>query len=215
MVDAYVSEAYDYSRVSSSLIRCTIFYLLEEIMSVWELLVIAVGLSMDAFSVSVCKGLSVEKVELKHILLCGLFFGIFQAVMPTIGYFIGSSFAEYVQKFDHWIAFGLLAYIGFNMIKEARQEEKLDADFSLKTMTLLAIATSIDALTIGISFAFLDVDLLLSVTSIGLTTFIFSAVGVILGHKIGSKFSSRAEMLGGIVLIILGTKILIEHIFFG
>lgn len=184
-------------------------------MSVWELLVIAVGLSMDAFSVSVCKGLSVEKVELKHILLCGLFFGIFQAVMPTIGYFIGSSFAEYVQKFDHWIAFGLLAYIGFNMIKEAKQEEKLDADFSLKTMTLLAIATSIDALTIGISFAFLDVDLILSVTFIGLTTFIFSAAGVILGHKIGSKFSSRAEMLGGIVLIILGTKILIEHIFFG
>ncbi len=184
-------------------------------MSVWELLVIAVGLSMDAFSVSVCKGLSVEKVQAKHVLLCGLFFGIFQAVMPAIGYFIGSAFANYVEKFDHWIAFVLLLYIGINMIKEAKQEEKLDADFSLKTMTLLAIATSIDALTIGVSFAFLKVNLLISVLAIGLITFTLSCIGVILGHKIGSKFSSRAEVLGGAVLIILGVKILIEHTFFG
>ncbi|MDO4378133.1 MAG: manganese efflux pump MntP family protein [Erysipelotrichia bacterium] len=184
-------------------------------MSVLELLVIAIGLSMDAFSVSVCKGLSVEKVQTKHVLLCGLFFGIFQAVMPAIGYFIGSAFANYVEKFDHWVAFVLLLYIGINMIKEAKQEEKMDADFSLKTMTLMAIATSIDALTIGVSFAFLKVNLLISVLAIGLITFTLSCIGVVLGHKIGSKFSSRAEILGGAVLIILGIKILIEHTFFG
>ena len=182
-------------------------------MSVWELLVIAVGLSMDAFSVSVCKGLSVEKVELKHILLCGLFFGIFQAVMPTIGYFIGSSFAEYVQKFDHWIAFGLLAYIGFNMIKEARQEEKLDADFSLKTMTLLAIATSIDALAVGITFAFLKVNLIAAISMIGVITFALSVVGTKIGNKFGDKYESKAELVGGIILVLLGIKILLEHLF--
>lgn len=186
-------------------------------MSVWELIVIAIGLSMDAFSVSVCKGLSVSKVEAKHVLTCGLFFGIFQAIMPTIGYFVGSAFSEYVEKLDHWIAFGLLLIIGLNMIKEATQQdeqEKCDADFSFKTMLLLAIATSIDALTIGISFAFLKVDLFASVTSIGLTTFAFSCIGVLLGHKIGEKFSNKAEILGGVVLIILGAKILIEHLFF-
>ncbi len=186
-------------------------------MSLWELIVIAVGLSMDAFSVSVCKGLSVSKVEAKHVLSCGLFFGIFQALMPTIGYFIGSAFSSYVEKFDHWIAFILLLYIGLNMIKEAKQpddEDKKDADFSFKTMLLLAIATSIDALTIGISFAFLNVDLFASVMSIGFTTFLISSVGVLLGHKIGEKFSNKAEILGGIVLIALGTKILIEHLFF-
>ncbi len=181
-------------------------------MSLFELLMIAVGLSMDAFSVSICKGLSVNKVQLKHILLCGIFFGAFQGLMPLIGYFLGSTFAEYVQSIDHWIAFVLLGYIGFNMIKESREEEELNPDFSLKTMFILAIATSIDALTIGVSFAFLQVDIIFSVIAIGVTTFLFSAVGVILGHTVGNKLGNKAEALGGIVLICLGIKILFEHL---
>lgn len=182
-------------------------------MSLWELFVIAVGLSMDAFSVSICKGLAVKKVELKHCLLCGLFFGGFQGLMPLIGYFLGSRFAQYVQSVDHWIAFGLLAYIGFNMIKESRESETQNDDFSLKTMLVLAVATSIDALTIGVSFAFLGVNILFSVVAIGVTTLVFSFAGVILGHKVGGRLGNNAELIGGLVLIFLGVKILIEHLF--
>ena len=168
---------------------------------------------MDSFSVSICKGLSVSKVKLKHVLLCGIFFGFFQGFMPLIGYFLGSTFASYVEKFDHWVAFLLLLYIGLNMIKESRELEEPNPDFSLKTMFILAIATSIDALTIGVSFAFLKVDLWFSVIAIGITTFCFSCVGVLIGHKVGSKFSSKAEAIGGIILISLGVKILVEHLF--
>lgn len=178
-----------------------------------ELFFIAVGLSMDSFSVSVCKGLAVKKVHWKHSLLCGLFFGGFQGLMPFIGYYLGIFFSGYVASIDHWIAFLLLSYIGLNMIKESKECETQSADFSLKTMLLLAIATSIDALTIGISFAFLNVDILLPVLLIGVTTFVFSAIGVVLGNQVGGKLGNKAEMLGGIVLIVLGLKILLEHLF--
>ena len=180
-----------------------------------ELFAIAVGLSMDAFAVSVCKGLSAGKVRLKHILCVSLWFGGFQAGMPLLGYFLGSQFEGITTKYDHWIAFVLLCIIGANMIKEARAKtEGLDASFSFKTMFLLAVATSIDALAVGITFAFLQVKIIPAVLLIGLTTFVFSAVGIQIGSVFGLKYKSKAEFFGGCVLIFLGVKILIEHLFF-
>jgi len=181
-------------------------------MSFIELMVIAVGLSMDSFSVSVCKGIAVDKVKVKHALLCGGFFGFFQGFMPLMGYLLGTTFASYVDKFDHWIAFVLLAYIGWSMIKESRESEKQTPDFSLKTMFILAIATSIDALTIGVGFALMKVNLWESIITIGITTFVFSYVGVYLGHKVGGILGSRAELIGGLILIGMGIKILITGI---
>ncbi len=184
-------------------------------MGLFELLAIAVGLSMDAFAVSVCKGLSVGKVRPKHLLSAGLWFGGFQAGMPLLGYFLGSQFESIATKYDHWIAFVLLCIIGANMIKEARsQTEELDASFSFKTMFLLAVATSIDALAVGITFAFLQVKIVSAVLLIGLTTFVFSAAGIRIGSVFGLKYKSKAEIFGGCVLILLGAKILIEHLFF-
>ena len=184
-------------------------------MSTIELFIIAVGLSMDAFSVSVCKGLSVSKVKLKHVALCGLFFGFFQGAMPLVGYYLGITFSSYVEAIDHWIAFILLGYIGINMFKEAKEDScDFNPDFSLKTMLLLAIATSIDALTIGVSFAFLKVKVLYSCIIITLTTFVFSAVGVLIGHMVGCRFSAKAQKFGGVILVLLGVKILLEHLFF-
>ncbi|MGN1399502.1 MAG: manganese efflux pump MntP family protein [Erysipelotrichaceae bacterium] len=184
-------------------------------MSIVELLVIAVGLSMDAFSVSVCKGLSVSKVKIQHVLLCGIFFGFFQGAMPFIGYYLGITFSSYIQALDHWIAFVLLSYIGINMFREAKEDScDFNPDFSFKTMFLLAIATSIDALTIGVSFAFLKVEIISSCLIIGITTFVFSAVGVLIGHMVGCRFSAKAQKFGGIILVLLGVKILIEHLFF-
>lgn len=185
-------------------------------MSIWEILLLAIGVSMDAFAVSIGKGLTVKKVTVREPLCVALWFGGFQALMPLIGYFLGYSFADLVTKVDHWIAFGLLVLIGGNMVREALQggeEKPADSSFAFKNMLLLAIATSIDALAVGISLAFLQVNIWLAVAIIGLTTACFSAVGLLIGKKVGSRFHSGAELIGGIILIAIGLKILIEHLF--
>ncbi len=186
-------------------------------MSVIELLALALGLSMDAFAVSICKGLSVPKLQAKHCLICGVYFGGFQALMPLIGWALGIRFQSMITNIDHWIAFVLLAVIGANMIKESfsKEEECPDASFGFKTMLTLAVATSIDALAVGVTFAFLDVSIVPAVLLIGATTFVCSAVGVKIGNVFGNRFQSKAEFLGGVVLIAIGLKILIEHLFFG
>lgn len=184
-------------------------------MGILELVLIAVSLSMDAFAVSVCKGLSTRKLCWKHYLLIGIWFGGFQALMPTIGYFLGSTFEKYIQSFDHWIAFVLLAFIGGNMLKEgfSKKEEKEDDSFTFRTMIVLAVATSIDALAVGITFALLpDVNIAAAVALIGGTTFILSAVGLKVGNIFGAKYKSRAEIAGGVILILIGLKILLEHL---
>ena len=178
-----------------------------------ELLLIAVGLSMDAFAVSICKGLSVQKVKPKHAACVALYFGGFQALMPLIGYFLGSSLKSLIESYDHWIAFVLLALIGANMIREAFSEEETQNDsFSFRTMFMMAIATSIDALAVGISFAFLGVDIVTAALLIGATTFVLSGAGIFVGNIFGSKYKSKAELAGGIVLILIGAKILLEHL---
>ena len=183
-------------------------------MSLMELFLIAVGLSMDAFAVSVCKGLSVRKATVKHALCVGLYFGGFQALMPLIGYLLGTQFESVITSVDHWIAFGLLAFIGGNMIREAlgREEEKLDDSFSFRTMMTLAVATSIDALAMGVTFAFLRVDIVPAVLLIGATTFVLSAVGLKVGNVFGAKYKARAEQFGGVLLVLMGLKILLEHL---
>ena len=185
-------------------------------MSFIELLLIAVGLSMDAFSVSICKGLTTKKFSWRIALVCGLWFGLFQALMPSIGYFLGAQFQEMIEAYDHWIAFGLLALIGANMIREAlsNKEEEASVNDSLgfKTMFLLAIATSIDALAVGISFACIQVQLWSSVLIIGVTTFLLSVLGVKIGNVFGSKYEKSAGITGGIILILIGLKILLEHL---
>lgn len=182
-------------------------------MSILDLFILAVGLSMDAFAVSVCKGLSLGKIKPKHICIAGAWFGGFQALMPLIGYFLGSFFAEMIEKYDHWVAFVLLAIIGGNMIKESfGKDEKVDSSMDVKSMLLLAIATSIDALAVGVTFAFLQVQIVSAVSFIGVITFIFSAVGVKIGSLFGTKYKSKAELFGGIVLVLIGIKILLEGI---
>lgn len=183
-------------------------------MGIIELFILAVGLSMDAFAVSVCKGLSLGKIKIKHMCIAGLWFGGFQALMPLIGYFLGSSFSELVAKYDHWIAFVLLALIGGNMIKEAlgKEEDSMDDSMGFKTMLLLAIATSIDALAVGVTFAFLDVSIIPAISFIGVVTFVLSAIGVKAGSLFGYKYKSKAELCGGIILILLGIKILLEGV---
>lgn len=182
-------------------------------MGILELFIIAVGLSMDAFAVSVCKGLSLGRIEKKHMCIAGAWFGGFQALMPTIGYFLGSTFADLITRWDHWIAFILLVIIGGNMIKEAfGDEEEVDASMTVKSMFLLAIATSIDALAVGVTFAFLKVNILIAVLFIGCITFVCSAAGVKIGSVFGTKYKSKAEIFGGIVLILIGLKILLEGV---
>ncbi len=182
-------------------------------MSILDLFILAVGLSMDAFAVSVCKGLSLGKIKPKHMCIAGAWFGGFQALMPLIGYFLGSFFAEMIEKYDHWVAFVLLAIIGGNMIKESFDKyEKVDSSMDVKSMLLLAIATSIDALAVGVTFAFLQVQIVPAVSFIGVITFIFSAVGVKIGSLFGTKYKSKAELFGGIVLVLIGIKILLEGI---
>ena len=186
-------------------------------MTFWEILLLAVGVSMDAFAVSIGKGLSVRKVSWKQLLSVGLWFGGFQALMPVIGYFLGVSFAGLVERIDHWIAFGLLVLIGGNMIREALKrdgEAKADASFGFRTMLLLAVATSIDALAVGVSLAFLEADLWRSILVIGITTALFSVVGLLIGKKVGDQFYKGAQVLGGVILIAIGLKILVEHLFF-
>ena len=184
-------------------------------MGFWELAVLAVGLSMDAFAVSVCKGLALPRVSWKECCIAGAWFGGFQALMPLLGYLLGTQFERFVTSVDHWIAFVLLGIIGGNMIREAlsKDEDQLDASLACKTMLLLAVATSIDALAVGITFALLpDVNLPAAVSFIGATTFILSAVGLKVGNVFGLKYKSRAEIAGGIILILIGLKILLEHL---
>lgn len=184
-------------------------------MTLLELFFIAVGLSMDAFAVSVCKGLSTRELKAKHYLAVGLWFGGFQALMPTLGYLLGSSFEGYINRFDHWVAFLLLAIIGGNMIKESleKDEEKLDDSFAFRTMLVLALATSIDALAVGITFALLpDVNIVAAVSFIGVITFVLSAAGLKVGNIFGMKYKNKAEFAGGVILIIIGLKILLEHL---
>lgn len=187
-------------------------------MDLIELFLIAVGLSMDAFAVSVCKGLAMPKCTFKKAAIVGLWFGGFQALMPAIGYILGAQFQEAIASIDHWIAFVLLALIGGNMIHEAldNDEEEADASLDVKTMFLLAVATSIDALAIGITFAFLKVNIIPAVCFIGIVTFIISFAGVKIGNVFGARYKNKAEIVGGIILILLGLKILLEHLgFFG
>lgn len=183
-----------------------------------ELVFLSVGLAMDAFAVSICKGLSVKKMQVKHMFICGAWFGIFQILMPLIGYFAGYQFKDLIQEYDHWVAFILLVLIGGNMIREAlkneEDENETNADFGFKTMILLAIATSIDALIIGITFAFMNVNIVLALTLIGAITFILSAIGVKIGNVFGARYRSKAELAGGIVLILLAIKIILEHLGF-
>lgn len=182
-------------------------------MGLLELFVLAVGLSMDAFAVSICKGLSLGKIKAKHMCIAGAWFGGFQALMPLIGYFLGSFFAEAITKYDHWIAFVLLVLIGGNMIKEAfGKEEELNNAMDAKTMFLLAVATSIDALAVGVTFAFLQVQIVPAIIFIGAVTFAFSAVGIKIGSIFGTKYKSKAEFIGGVILILIGLKILLEGV---
>lgn len=170
---------------------------------------------MDAFAVSICKGLAMKKLSMKKALVIGLWFGGFQALMPTIGYLLGTRFESYVTGIDHWIAFVLLALIGANMIKEALSEEDEEADDSIgvKIMFLLAVATSIDALAVGVTYAFLQVRIIPAVTFIGVTTFVLSIAGVKIGNVFGLKYKTKAEIAGGVILILMGLKILVEHLF--
>lgn len=182
-------------------------------MNILELFILAVGLSMDAFAVSICKGLSLGKIQKKHMAIAGAWFGGFQALMPLIGYFAGRFFAEKLTHYDHWVAFILLLFIGGSMIKESLCEEEESNDaMDIKTMFLLAVATSIDALAVGVTFAFLKVAILPAVVFIGVVTFVCSAVGIKIGSIFGTKYKSKAELCGGIILILIGLKILLEGI---
>ena len=190
-------------------------------MSFGEIILLALGLSADAFSVAVCKGLAMKKFSFINSIIIGIWFGFFQAIMPLIGFFLGSSFVKYIEKFDHWVAFILLAIIGANMIRESlskNQDQKADDSLSFSAMFPLAIATSIDALAVGVApLATLEIGLksvIICVCIIGLTTFVLSAAGVKIGNKFGDKYKQKAEFVGGLILIVLGARILIEHLFF-
>ena len=185
----------------------------------FTLLLMGVGLSMDAFAVSICKGLSMRKVNKKQCLVIGLFFGGFQALMPFIGWVLGSQFEQYITSIDHWIAFILLGFIGGKMVVEAIREKdeavevgKMDPPLDLKEMFILAIATSIDALAVGITFAFLQVPIVEAVSIIGITTFVISVIGVYVGNFFGNRYKKKAELAGGMILILIGLKILLEHL---
>ncbi len=182
-------------------------------MGIMELLFIAVGLSMDAFAVSIGKGLSVSRLKPYHGLSVGMWFGGFQALMPLVGYCLGATFASVVAEFDHWISFVLLGLIGINMIREACSgDDEANPDFSFRTMLIMAVATSIDALAVGVSFAFLGVNIFTAALVIGVTTFMFSVAGLKIGNLFGCRYKSRAEIAGGLILVFIGVKILIEHL---
>ncbi len=178
-----------------------------------ELLIIAVGLSMDAFAVAIAKGLSVQAIKPRHSMCVGSWFGGFQALMPLIGFYLGVTFSRFVSSVDHWIAFVLLGIIGMNMMRESLSREKVvpEPDFSPRTMFLMAVATSIDALAVGVSFAVLSVEIWSAIAIIGVTTFVLSVVGLKIGNIFGCRYKSKAEFLGGSVLLLLGVKILVEH----
>ncbi|WP_458778529.1 manganese efflux pump MntP [Clostridium neonatale] len=187
-------------------------------MSVVELFILAVGLSMDAFAVAICKGLCMRKVTIKKAGIVGLYFGLFQAGMPMIGYILGSQFSDKISSIDHWIVFILLSLIGISMIKESLEKEEKseckteEEELSFKNMSILAVATSIDALAVGVTFAFLKVNIIPAVSFIGITTLVLSMIGVKIGNIFGVKYKSKAELVGGIILILMGIKILLEHL---
>lgn len=183
-------------------------------MGIFEIVLIGLGLAMDAFAVSICKGLSMKKMNWKNAIIIALYFGIFQALMPIIGYWLGTTFSSLVENVDHWIAFILLVIIGGNMIKDSFDDEceKRNEKIDFKTMIILAIATSIDALAVGVTFAFFKTNIVLAVSIIGIITFILSLIGVKIGNHFGDKFQNKAELTGGIILIIMGIKILLEHL---
>lgn len=182
-------------------------------MSLIEVFIIAIALSMDAFAVAICKGLSLKKIQVSKIFIVGGYFGFFQAIMPLIGFLLGSTFANYIESFDYWVAFILLVLIGANMIREAfKKEEDVSSDFSFKSMIVLAIATSIDALTVGVSFSMEppSIGIIWTVVIIGITTFVLSCLGVLIGNLFGNKYQKYAEIVGGIILILLGIKTLLS-----
>lgn len=185
-------------------------------MNLLELFILAIGLSMDAFAVAISKGLSMKKMSFKNAIIIGLYFGLFQAGMPLIGYFLGTKFQDKITAFDHWVAFFLLGFIGINMIREALSSDDEDDEkcvsLDFKTMSVLAIATSIDALAVGVTFAFFKVSIISAVALIGITTFTLSILGVKIGNVFGSKYKSKAEFVGGLILIGMGVKILISHL---
>ena len=183
-------------------------------MEIYEILLIGIGLAMDAFAVSICKGLSMKKMNWKNAVIIALYFGVFQALMPLIGYFLGMTFESIVTTFDHWVAFALLTLIGGGMIKESFDDEddKKNDRVDFKTMVVFAIAKSIDALAVGITFAFFDVNIVLAVSIIGIITFIISVLGVKIGNRFGDKYQNKAQLMGGIILVLLGFKILLEHL---
>ena len=183
-------------------------------MGIIEIILLAIGLSMDAFAVAICKGLAMEKVSIKKVAIVGAWFGGFQALMPLIGFLLGVSFKDYIVAIDHWISFVLLSLIGFNMIKESlsKDEDEENSSLAFKLMLVLAVATSIDALAVGVTFAFLQVNVVLAVIIIGVTTFILSSIGVKIGNVFGARYKSKAEFAGGLILILLGVKILLEHL---
>ncbi len=185
-------------------------------MTLWELFIIAVGLSMDAFAVSICKGLSVKKVTFGHAAVCGGYFGAFQAIMPVIGFVLGVQFKDLITSVDHWIALILLGLIGANMIRESlsKEDEKMNCSFCFRAMLPLAVATSIDALAVGVTFAIMDIGskIVFAVLFIGVITFILSAIGVKIGNVFGAKFKAKAEFFGGVVLILMGLKIFLEDL---
>lgn len=183
-------------------------------MGIIELLLLSVGLAMDAFAVSICKGISMKRMNWRKALIIGMYFGGFQALMPVIGYFLGTAFESIITNIDHWVAFILLGIIGGNMIKEAFEDESENCndDVGFKTMIMLAIATSIDALAVGITFAFLKVNLIAAISMIGVITFALSVIGTKIGNRFGDKYESKAELVGGVILVLLGIKILLEHL---
>lgn len=185
-------------------------------MGIAEIFLIGIGLSMDAFAVAVCRGLKMQKLNVKHTAVIALFFGGFQALMPLIGWFLGKQFEKYITAVDHWIAFALLAFIGGKMIYDSFKKDDDDQGekdvFNLKEIFVMAVATSIDALAVGITFAFLSVNIWSSISIIGVTTFVLSAIGVLIGHKFGAKYKNKAELAGGVILVLIGLKILLEHL---
>lgn len=182
-------------------------------MGIVEIIFIGIGLAMDAFAVAICKGLSIKKIDWKKTIIIAIYFGVFQATMPVLGYCFGATCQNFVNKIDHWVAFLLLSLIGANMIKESfsKNSETCNDRIDFKTMSVLALATSIDALTVGISFAFLKINLLLAISTIGIITFIVSIIGVKIGNKFGKKYENKAEFAGGLILIFIGIKMLIKH----
>lgn len=181
-------------------------------MGIFELIIISLSLAMDAFSASICKGLKQTKINLKNSLIVGTYFGLFQSLMPTIGYFLGSFFSDKIKSIDHYLAFFLLFFIGFSMIKEVKENKEINCDLNFREMIILAIATSIDALIVGITFSFLNINLWLSILIIGIITFLLTSIGYNIGTYFGIKYQKKAQLIGGLILIFMGFKILIEHL---